>query len=59
MAIKQSVKSIEEAFNNSCRKNGIGVRKKKTDKKSMPIMDENGDVYILAEDLSIKKKRKF
>lgn len=57
MAIKQPVKTIEEAFNNSCKKNGISVRKKKNSKKCMPIMDENGDVYILSEDLSIKKRK--
>lgn len=56
MAIKEPVKTIEEAFNNSCKKNGICVRKKKSNKKSMPILDENGDVYILSEDLTIKKK---
>lgn len=56
MAIKQPVKTIEEAFNNSCKKNGISIRKKKANKRSMPIMDEKGDVYILSEDLSIKRK---
>lgn len=56
MAIKPPVKTIEEAFNNSCKKNGISVRKRKTNRKSMPVVDENGNVFILSEDLSIKKK---
>ncbi len=56
MAIKQPVKTIEEAFGSSCKKNDISVRVRKSSRTSMPIRDENGDVLILSEDLSIKKK---
>lgn len=56
MAIKPPVKTIEEAFNNSCKKNGISIRKKKENKNSMRIKDENGDVFILSDNLSIKKE---
>lgn len=56
MAIKSPVKTIEEAFVNSCKKNGISVRKKKKNKNSMHIKDENGDVFILSDNLSIKKE---
>ena len=56
MAIKPPVKTIEEAFNSSCKKNGIKVRKKTISRRSMLIRDEKGDEYILSEDLSFKKK---
>lgn len=56
MAIKPPVKTIEEAFSRSCKKNGISVRKRKINRTSMPIVDEKGDVFMLSEDLSIKKK---
>ncbi|MCM1267552.1 MAG: hypothetical protein NC302_06575 [Bacteroidales bacterium] len=56
MAIKQPVRTIEDAFASSCKKNGIGVQRRKHSRVSMPIRDENGDVLILSGDLSIKKK---
>lgn len=56
MAIKPPVKTIEEAFNSSCKKNGISTHKRKISRTSMPIRDENGEVFIISEDLSIRKR---
>lgn len=49
-------KTIEEAFNNACKKNGLDVKKRKKIRKSMKVIDENDNIYIISHDLSIKKQ---
>lgn len=59
MAIKEPVKSSEEAFKEACRKNGINVNlnsdnRKKT-RKYIHLINEKGEVILVNSDLVCKK----
>lgn len=58
MAIKKRVKSIDEAYAVACKKNNLNIHKRKEPRTTIKVKDDNGDIYVIGEDLIIKRLRR-